>query len=166
VTRNGDRSLTRDLARIIVKTVAPDECVVFSVLSEVYFAPGGRGREDEELGFGGAEAVALLTPVVMAAADSVTQELVSDLIHEKVVCGISEAREAVRRLFRLGQRGDGGETEEPGEPLSQLTTAEWAKLHRIAKEAVRREGGTPEDAERVANALVVIGQGVLGQEQP
>ena len=62
-----------------------------------------------------AEAVSLLTPLVMAAADSVTQELVSDLIHEKVLRGISEARGAVRRLFRLGQRGDSGGTEEPGE---------------------------------------------------
>jgi hypothetical protein len=164
VSRNGDRSLTCDLSWVIVAEVAPEERAVFQVLSEAYFAPVGKDREDEELGFGGAEVVALLTPVVMAAVDSVTQELIGDLIRDKVARGMRAARAAVRRLFRLDERGDSGETGKSGEPPLQLTAAQWTKVYRIAVEAVGKAGGTPEVAERVANALVVAGQGVPPQE--
>jgi hypothetical protein len=158
--------LTCDLTRVLVAKVAPEECVVFPVLSRAYFTPGGKGREDEELGFGDAEAVTLLTPVVMAAVDGVTQELIADLIHDQVVRGISEARAALRRLFRLERRAEDGGTGKPDEPLLRLSTEQWARIHRLAIEIVRHEGGTQEVAERVANALVVAGQGMLGQEQP
>jgi amino acid transporter len=95
-----------------------------------------------------------LAGVSRAAADSVAQGLIGGLLQERAARGIGAAR------------GDSGEKGKPGGPPLQLTTAQWAKLHRIAIEAVRREGGTQEVAERVANMLVTVGHGVLEQEQP
>ncbi len=59
---NDDRALTGDLAWVVGATVAPEERTVFPILSEAYLAPGGKDREDGELGLDGVAAVALLTP--------------------------------------------------------------------------------------------------------
>jgi hypothetical protein len=178
VAGNDDRALTRDLAQVLVAQAAPQECVVFPSISDAYFVRKGqlgkagkrrRHREDEELGFGGAETITLLTPLVMAAVDSVMQELVTDLIHNKVVQSISQARAALRRMFRLDQPGDDGEAErtgQPDEPLALLDAAQWARIRRLVITTITDLGGTQQDGELVANALVVAGQGMLEHEQP
>lgn len=101
----------------------------------------------------------------LAAREGIADGLADgDLLQDRAAREIDTAWETVRRLFRLGQREDGGEKGKPGGPPLQLTAAQWAKLHRIAIAAVRREGGTQEAAERVANMLVAVG--VLEQERP
>jgi hypothetical protein len=73
--------LTIALAQRAVAAAAPEELPLFPALSEHYRRPAARraGTRDERLGFGSADAVALLTPAILAIAAEVSQYLLEEV---------------------------------------------------------------------------------------
>jgi len=74
------------LGRALVSDLAPEELPLYpSMLSQFRDAKGGRrgkgSSDDQLLGFGAAEAMVMLTPVILAFANGFWQALVAEAAH-------------------------------------------------------------------------------------
>jgi hypothetical protein len=161
-----DDTLVRDMARIVVKQVAPAELPMFSTLSDAYLAdlraPRSGSGGSGPLGFGVGDAVELLTPVALMVATEVTQHLVGEFTRGAVARGRRAVTHAVRRLFRI--TGKSAEPEDEEAPVT-LTAVQWAEVRRIAVETARRSGLSAEMAELMGDAVVGAGQIQRDQKQ-
>ncbi|MFF7501280.1 hypothetical protein ACFZBM_17870 [Streptomyces lavendulae] len=103
----------------------------------------GRGRRKEPLGFGLAEASALVTPIVWLALDQVARHGV-DLVTESAA---ARCRRLLRRLLRRGA----------GAPPAELRELDAVQLtgirQRILERAVSR-GMSQTEAEALADAVI------------
>src|SRR5262245_51089561 len=149
-----DEMLVRDVSRVVVARFAPEELPAFRVVSNAYFG-GEDDNRSPDLGPG--ETVALLTPVVLAAMNEVTQHLIGEFVRKTVTQGGKTAARAVRRLFGVKYVGT-------SDTPIDLTDDEWAEVRHIVTETAKRHGLPPEAADRLADAVVDAGQGDDGME--
>jgi hypothetical protein len=138
----------RDLARLVVSQVAPEELPVFGVIADASLADPGRmlgSRDDvrERLGFGVGEAVALITPFAILVANEVVGYLTK--------CALDAGRTAVGRLFAR-------KSKRPGQPVDQdpplhLRDDQLRELRRIVVAKAVQLGLPQPKAELLADAF-------------
>ena len=153
----GRDELVRDLARGVVARVAPQEMPTFRVQSDSYFrAPeaalkraGERGR-DEALGFGAAEAAALVTPAALAIATTVIAFLF-DIVREAMKTEATSAlRERVKGMIGSGRSAAAGTAS--GAPT--LTAEQISLVRQTALEKALQLRLSEDQATLLADAVV------------
>lgn len=146
----------RDLARLVVSQVAPEELPVFSVLANACLADPARmlgGRDDvrEQLGFGVGEVTVLLTPFAILAAGEVVKYLTTSALDT----GKKILEHRARRAKDSEQRIVEG-------PLFDLRPDQLQELRRIVLEKLLQDSLEPAKAELVADA--VVGELTIGAD--
>jgi hypothetical protein len=132
------------LGRELVSSLAPEELPLYpSLLGQFQGARRGRGgksSEDQFLGFGGAEALTMLTPVILTFTSSFWQALVAEA-----------ARSSVHRVLECVSARLPGRREAAAAPL----TADQLQLVRaVAEREARRLEISQDQAGLLADAMV------------
>lgn len=141
------------LGRELVLHLAPEELPLYpSLVSQFQSAKRGRtaSSDDQVLGFGAAEALTMLTPVILSFSRGFWQALVAEVAHDSVhgVLGYVKAR------LRHGEAG-------AGEP-PPLTPSQLQVVRTVAEREARRLDISGGRAELLADAMV----GVLSVPAP
>jgi hypothetical protein len=142
-----------DLARRVVRMIAPEELTSFDIVATPYLESPEqaerrlRQAHDDPLGFGLGDIVAMATPVIALVSGSVITA-VSDSVGKAVRDGTaSAARKAWRKLR--------GKPAEPLElPSTPLTKAQLAEVREIALARALSLGMKQQKAEALADAVV------------
>jgi hypothetical protein len=136
-----------ELARAIVAQVAPTELPLFTAISKAYAENPDRARtrggRDEPLGFGLADGVSLLTPVILAATDAIVRYLAEDVGKALTHAAIELATKWIWALFHR---------EPDAQPLSQ---AQIAQIRAIVAEIAQERKVAEPTARQLADATVV-----------
>ena len=143
-----ERDLVAQLVVAALNEAAPEEIEVFRGDREAFLEgrASGAGRRDEELGFG-AEAVALLTPFVVAAAKEAIR-LIADAFVRSVHDEAQSAFSAWLRRVLHRHAGDAMVGDPPPPAAETIDRVRAAALH------VCLTMGAPEkEADLVANAI-------------
>lgn len=131
--------IVADVARDQVALVAPQEEMIFRMISEAYFQnPDGalkqRGGKDEMLGFGVEAGVMLLTPVILTVTKEVVEFLAGEVIKSVQTQSASIINEFVKKMFKRFRR-----EETKGEKLPPpLTRDQIARVRALALEKGRQ----------------------------
>lgn len=139
-----DQELVAELARDLVGAIAPEELALFGAMSKAWFADPGRVQTqqgDDVLAFGVAEAAALLSPVLLAAATHALNYAGEELGRNVATGSVTWLREQLRHLFHR-QESD-----------VSLDTQQIAKVRAITLETARRFRIPKEKAKRIADAV-------------
>ncbi|MGW8688123.1 hypothetical protein ACWGNN_45430 [Streptomyces sp. NPDC055817] len=134
------------VVRDVVITNAPEELPLVVGLSGLDDAEIGRrlgrGRtNDEPLGFGAGEAVALVTSVVWIAIQTTANDLVGTAAHG----ALGRLRATLRRMFRRPPSVA---------PLPKFGRRELAEVHRRVLELAREAEMEPSRAEQLADSVI------------
>ena len=94
MTDSLENQLIADLARDLVSQTAPQELPLFRANSAAFFENPDKllaeqRSKDEMLGFGAVEAVALMTPAILAVSSAIVQFLIAEI--KKSATGESSA---------------------------------------------------------------------------
>jgi hypothetical protein len=141
--------MVRSIGEELVSRLAPEELPLYpSLVSEFEGTNGGRGHkssDDQILGFGGGEAVVLLTPVILAFARAFWQALLEETAHTALhdVLERFQARRASRR---------------PGPPqVPEFASEQLRYIRSVAeKEADRLKNVSTGQAGLLADAVVGV----------
>ncbi len=161
--RDAERDLVGELARAVVRRVAPEELGLFEETQADFFRDPGlmrrTGRRDKAVGFG--LDVALLTPYVLMAGTAVVHFLatvVSDAVRDEVG---DELKPVIGGRIRwlLRREGtptpDGQEQAQQGPAPARGVTADQARaVHRVALQQAKQSGLDDERASLLADAFV------------
>jgi hypothetical protein len=135
------------VVRDVVAQTAPEELPVVAGLSDVNehevirrLAHSRRG--DDPLGFGMAETVVLVTPVVWIA------------VHEVVTRMTDAATDSIGHRIRAAARRMLHRKEPPAPPLPRFGPAELAEVRRRVLQLARESGLKPNRAELLADRVV------------
>ena len=159
--RDAERDLVAELARTVVRSVAPEELELYAETEADYFRDPGlvlrvRSR-DEAVGFG--LDLALLTPYVLAVGTAVVHFLamvVSDAVRD-------EARDELKPVIagRIGRllRRDGPAAADHREPDAHdrapgMTVAQAREVRQVALRQAMQSGLDDEKAALLADAFV------------
>lgn len=142
-----------DLARRVVRKIAPEELSSFGIVAAPYLESPKqaerrlRQAHDDPLGFGLGDIVTMATPVIALVSGSVITA-VSDSVGKAVRDGTTNtARKAWRKLR--------GKPVEPLElPSTPLTKAQLTEVRQIALERALSLGMKQQKAEALADAVV------------
>ncbi|WP_394616198.1 hypothetical protein JNUCC0626_42025 [Lentzea sp. JNUCC 0626] len=142
-----------DLARHVVRKIAPEELPSFDVVAAPYLENPRqaerrlRQAHDDPIGFGLGDVVAMATPVIALVSGSVITA-VSDSIGTAVRDGMTSA---VRKAWRKMR----GKPDEPlALPSTPLTTAQLAEVRQIALERALSLGMKQQKADALADAVI------------
>jgi hypothetical protein len=108
---SADDELVQALGAELVAQLAPEELPLFdSVVKQAAHAKGYRGKaaKDQVLGFGGAEAITMLTPVLMQFSQGFWETLlkqVGDTVADQIVQHLSERFREASRVAESARRG-------------------------------------------------------------
>ena len=142
----GRSDTLRDVVRDVVAEAAPEELPVIAGLSrfdedEAARRFSRRARGDQTLGFGMAEAVVLVTPVVWTAVHETVAKM-ADAATDSI---LARARSAIRRMLRRRK---------PAAPLPRFGSAELAEVRRRVLELAQETGLKPNRATLLADSVV------------
>jgi hypothetical protein len=166
MTAGSERATVEALARQVVAEVSPAELPLFRATADRYFAdPDGtlavRGRTDEPLGFGAETVVALVGPFALDLVRRVVGRLV-DRLGDAVADALAER--VLRKSGSGGVAPTGASAATPAETsgssgsaasgLDPLDPAQLALVRQVADEEARRLELSPDQAQRLADALV------------
>ncbi|NKE58473.1 hypothetical protein FXN61_17260 [Lentzea sp. PSKA42] len=142
-----------DLARRVVRKIAPEELSAYDIVAAPYLESPKqaerrlRRAHDDPLGFGLGDIVAMATPVIALVSGSVITA-VSDSVGKAVRDGTTSA---VRKAWRKIR----GKQPEPLElPSTPLTTAQLAEVRQIALDRALSLGMKQQKAEALADAVI------------
>jgi hypothetical protein len=142
-----------DLARRVVREIAPEELSSFDIVAAPYLERPEqaerrlRQAHDDPLGFGLGDIVAMATPVIALVSGSVITA-VSDSVGKAVRDGTTSAARKAWRKFR-------GKPVEPLElPSTPLTRAQLTEVRQIALQRALSLGMKQQKAEALADAVV------------
>jgi hypothetical protein len=142
-----------ELARRVVRKIAPEELSSFDIVAAPYLQSPKqaerrlRQAHDDPLGFGLGDIVAMATPVIALVSGSVITA-VSDSVGKAVT---DSTTNAVRKAWRKLR----GKPDTPLElPPTPLTTAQLAEVRQIALERALSLGMDQQKADALADAVV------------
>lgn len=142
-----------ELARRIVRKIAPEELPSFDIVAAPYLERPKqaerrlRQAHDDPLGFGLGDIVAMATPVIALVSGSVITA-VSDGVGKVVRDGTTNAARKAWRKFR-------GKPVEPLElPSTPLTKAQLTEVRQVALARALSLGMKQQKAEALADAVV------------
>jgi hypothetical protein len=158
-----EQQLAGDLARAVIRQVAPEELAVFDEAAADYFKHSARPQRvkgrDEVVGFG--LDMALLAPSALAVATGVVRFLaavaadaVRDELSDDLKPLISRAvRQAFRRDDPAPANGREGALQRP-EPALSLTSEQGREVRQVALQTARQAGLGDGEATLLADAVV------------
>ncbi|MFH0179102.1 hypothetical protein ACIA6D_10700 [Streptomyces cacaoi] len=153
----------RDIGRMVIERVAPQELVIFHPESRAYFKDPQAALEaarkrasakpkDREAGYGAAELMDVLTPFALAVAGAVVEPLVVRIAQSATLRTREAAQTAVRRLFRREQPA--GTEEQDGIVPIVLSAEERSRLWQQAYQEGLGQGLDDTKARRLADGLI------------
>lgn len=145
------RDFVTSLARDAVSAVAPEEMPFFAATSEAYFRDPGRVLAgdrggDEVLGSGIDTVVALVSPVALAVASAVYQQL-TDKAGAAVVRG---GGKLVRRVFRRRR----GSLEPAAQLPATLSEEERERVAHVVRERAQALGLTGSKVDALVDSVL------------
>lgn len=148
-------SIVADVARDQVTQVAPQEEMIFGMISEAYFQdPEGsfklRGGRDEMLGFGMEDGVVLLTPVVLTVTKEVISFIAGEVVKSIHTQSAPVINELVKKMFKKFRREEEATGEKPPPPL---TGEQISRVRELALEKGRQLRLPENQAELLADSL-------------
>lgn len=133
--------IVADVARDQVALVAPQEEMIFGMISEAYFqdpneALRRRDGKDEMLGFGVETGVVLLTPVILMVTKEVIEFLAAEVTKSLQTQSASLVNELVRKMFKKFRREEEGARENlppslTRDQISQVRTLALEKASQL-----------------------------------
>ncbi|MET8760616.1 hypothetical protein [Lentzea sp. NPDC004782] len=142
-----------ELARRVVRKIAPEELPSFDIVAAPYLESPERAERrlrqahDDPLGFGLGDIVAMATPVIALVSGSVVTA-VSDSVGKAVRDGTTNA---VRKAWRKVR----GKPQKPLElPPTPLTASQLAEVRQIALQRALSLGMERQKAEALADAVI------------
>jgi hypothetical protein len=134
----------------LVSQLAPEELPLYPALLRQFQDPkGGKGRgrssDDQLLGFGAAEAVTMLTPVILSFSRSFWEALVAEAAHS-AVSGILDHIKAHRP----------GRHEAAAATPPRLTDSQLQLVRTVAERQARRLEVPEDQAKLLADAMVGV----------
>jgi hypothetical protein len=153
LVENVSDQLVVEVARGVVREVAPQEMPLFRANSDLYFkdpskALSGATSGDQLLGFGTGVEVTLLTPVVLSVVSLVIKALTAELAKSVAHEGAVAIDERVKRLFirfRTDARAD--------EP-QPLTPSQLQRIRTMAYDEACRLHLSQDEARLLADSTV------------
>lgn len=152
-----ERESADQLARSVVRRVAPEEEEIFDVVAAAFHRDPRRlargASRDEMLGFGVDATVALLTPIVLGAVTEVVRYLALE------TAGAIEVRSRLQRIFRRRDaRREARRTAVAEQPVTvaAIGPATRTAVREIVLEKCRQAGVEADRAELVADAVVGV----------
>jgi hypothetical protein len=140
--------IVRSIGLELVSRLAPEELPLYPALASQFEGQnGGRGKalsDDQLLGFGGGEAVALLTPVILAFSRDCWQALLVGTA-ETAVHAVVAHLQALRPGRRPGQQNP---------PM--LTAEQLQQVRAVAEQQARRLKISRAQAGLLADAMVGV----------
>jgi hypothetical protein len=155
-----DDALVAELARAVVRDVAPQEMPLYRANSEAYFkdpekALRGASSGDQMLGFGAGIDVTLLTPIVLAIMSEVVKYLATEVVQSAKRQGSGVIDEQVKRLFnRFRTAPASTASAAASEAPAPLTVDQLARVRSIAFDTARRLKLPPDQAQLLADSTV------------
>ena len=148
--------IAADVARDLVRELAPEEIPLFRANSEAYFKNPQEvlkehTGEDEMLGFGTGEVISLLTPVALAVSVEVVKFVAEEAKKSFKAEGSSTINDLVKSMFKKFRPAE-EKKEKP--PETQLTLEQLKEVHKIAFAKGRQLKLSELRANRLADALV------------
>jgi len=148
--------LIATVARDLVFEMAPHEIPLFRANSEAYFKDPEKmlkseAGKDEMLGFGTAEAMSLLTPVVLAVSVEVVKFVTEEVKKSVKTEGSSVINDVVKSVFKKYRPAAAPERQVTSTPL---TVEQLQEVHKLALQKARQLKLHEAKAKQLADALV------------
>ena len=145
------QKLIKELSKVIVVEVAPEEIDLFDELVVEYFrdpTPPDRSQtqKDDPLGFGIEETLIAVTPSATAVANIIINYLLTEVIKITESERAEEVKRKIKALFS-------SEREDKVKP-EPLTKEQLENIRKLARKQAINFGIGPERAERMADALI------------
>jgi hypothetical protein len=142
-----------EIARDVLIQLAPQEKALFRPISESYFRNPEKTlaenkAKDEMLGFGAAEAVTLLTPVILAVSGDVIKFLVAEAQKALQSESSSLINETVKAWFGKFRQTDEKKTPPP------LTADQLEQVRKIAIKKAQQLKLSEKNTKLLADAIV------------
>ncbi len=147
--------LIADLARDIVAQTAPQELPLFRTMSAAYFKNPdkvlkGQSGKDEMLGFGEAEAVMMLTPIIINIMSKVVQFVMAQVQKSVATNSADLIDDLVSKMFKKFRPAE----KKDQENLPALTTEQLTQIHNLAYQEARKLALSDARAGLLANSIV------------
>jgi DNA replicative helicase MCM subunit Mcm2 (Cdc46/Mcm family) len=151
-----NEQLVSEFAKDILGELAPQEKALFKPISEAYFKNpekvlAAQQGKDELLGFGAAEAAALITPIVLAVSTEVVQFLFQEARKAVQSESSSLINETVKSWFGKLQPEEKEKTSPPPPPL---TPEQLEQVRKIAIKKARLLKLSETNTKLLADAIV------------
>lgn len=160
VTDNLDDALVVELARSLVRDVAPQELPMFRANSALYLKDPDKAQQqrqssgkDDLLGFGAGIDLTLLTPVAMAVATEVIKFLAMEIARAAKSESAPIIHEQVRLLFSRF-RGETDSNPEAQAKPAALTRQQLEQVRTIAYDTACRLNLTTDQARLLADSTI------------
>ena len=170
IMSSADDELVQALSAELVAQLAPEELPLFdSMVKQAAQAKGYRGKaaKDQVLGFGGAEAITMLTPVLMQFCQGFWETLlkqVGDTVADQIVQRLSErfrekfekpGKDAKGKKDAIGSAREAKPEAAPADPLApELTVAAAQRVRKTALLQAERLGLGADQSQLLADAVV------------
>lgn len=147
--------IVADVARDQVARLAPQEEMIFGMISEAYFQDPDetlkrRDGKDEMLGFGVEAGVVLLTPVVLTVTREVVEFLAGEVVKSVQTQSAGVINEFVKKMFKKFRREEGVAGEKVPPPL---TREQIARVRELALQKGRQLRLSENQAGLLADSL-------------
>jgi len=149
-----NNQLIADVARDIISQTAPQELPLFRMTSAEYFknpdkALRNQASKDKILGFGTAEMVSFLTPIVLTVVTEIVTFLTLEIKQAIADTSASLLTDQVKKLFKKFHPEAEKEKSDP----SPLTREQIARVHKLARERFLQLKLSETQANRLADAI-------------
>ena len=150
------RKFVEEVSKNIVTQVAPEELDMFDELVEEYFqnpTPPDRSAtaSDDPLGFGLGETLAAVAPAAAAMVSAVLTYIVTEAIKAGQEETTAIVKQKIKALFNPDKESPGQKTDKEIPPL---TKEQMEQVKKLARKQAIQFGIKPEQAEKMANALI------------
>lgn len=147
---NVDDQTVMEVARIVVREIAPQEMPLYRAHTELYFKDPAKALStarsgDQLLGFGAGVELTLFTPVVLAVLSQVTRFLASEVLKSTGPL----LQDQVKLLFSRFRTAEPQSDDPP-----PLTPKQLAEIRGIAYETARRLRLSDDEADLLADSTV------------
>ena len=154
MTDKNENQWVAELARDLISQTAPQELPLFRANSEAFFTNpekllAGQKGKDEMLGFGVGEAVAMMTPTVLAVTGEVVKFLMEELKKTAKDESTALVGETVKKMFKKFRP----EEKKENSP-APLTPEQLAQVRELALKKARHLKLSDARCKLLADALV------------
>ncbi len=150
------RKFVEEISKTIVAQIAPEELDMFDELMQEYFQnpkPTDRsaGAGDDPLGFGLGETLVAVAPAAAAMVSAVTTYITTEAVKAAQEETTAVVKQKIKALFNPGKADSDQKSKKE---IAPLTKEQLEQVKRLARKQAVQFGIKPEQAEKMANALI------------